>query len=53
MPKIKKIPKRHQPRGFEILYEDQDIIVGNKEAGILTVAALYDKVHTVHHALNI
>ncbi len=44
--------KRHQPKGFDILYEDRDVIVGNKAPGVLTVAATYDKVHTVHHALN-
>ncbi|MEW5895740.1 MAG: RluA family pseudouridine synthase [Candidatus Omnitrophota bacterium] len=48
----KAIPKKHQPKGFEILYEDRDIIVGNKASGVLTVAAHYDQVHTVHHALN-
>ena len=45
-------PKRHQPKGFKILYEDRDIIVGNKAPGFLTVAAKYDKVHTIHYALN-
>lgn len=47
------IPRKHQPRGFEILYEDRDIIAGNKAAGILTVAALWNKHDTVHHALNV
>lgn len=46
------IPKKYQPKGFEILHEDRDIIVGNKAAGILTVAALWEKIHTVHQALN-
>jgi tRNA pseudouridine32 synthase/23S rRNA pseudouridine746 synthase/23S rRNA pseudouridine1911/1915/1917 synthase len=46
------VPKRHQPKGFKILYEDQDIIVGNKAPGFLTVAANYDRVHTIHYALN-
>lgn len=48
-----KIPKKYQPRGFEILHEDRDIIVGNKASGILTVAALWEKIHTVHQALNV
>jgi RluA family pseudouridine synthase len=47
-----KIPKKYQPRGFEILHEDLDLIVGNKEPGILTVGALWEKVNTVHNALN-
>ena len=48
-----KIPKKYHPKGFEILYEDRDIIVGNKAAGFLTVAALWEKVNTIHNALNI
>lgn len=46
-----KIPKKHQPPGFEILHEDPDLIVGNKAAGHLTVAALWEKKNTVHNAL--
>lgn len=52
MPAPKKIPRKYQPRGFEILYEDRDIIVGNKAPGVLTVAAKWNKEHTVHAALN-
>jgi len=52
MSTFKKIPQRHQPKGFEILYEDRDIIVGNKAVGYLSVRALWDKVNTVHAALN-
>ncbi|MBL8013265.1 MAG: RluA family pseudouridine synthase [Candidatus Omnitrophica bacterium] len=46
------IPRKHQPKGFEILYEDRDVIVGNKAAGYLTVSALWNKVNTIHSALN-
>ncbi len=49
---MKKIPKKYQPRGFEILHDDLDIIVGNKAPGVLTVAAKFDSVNTVHNALN-
>lgn len=49
---IKKVPKKYQPRGFEILHEDQDIIVGNKAPGFLTVAALWNRDQTIHSALN-
>ena len=49
---MKKIPKRYHPKGFEIIYEDRDIIVGNKAAGFLTVAALWNKEHTIHAGLN-
>ena len=43
MSEFKKIPKKYHPKGYEILYEDRDIIVGNKTAGFLTVAALWNK----------
>ncbi len=46
------MPKKYQPKGFEILYEDRDVIVGNKAAGSLAVAALWNKEDTVHAALN-
>ncbi len=49
---FKKIPRKYHPRGFEILYEDRDIIVGNKAPGFLTVAAKWNKEQTVHSALN-
>lgn len=52
MIEYKKPDKRHQPKGFEILHEDRDIIVGNKAPGFLTVGALWNKVNTVHSALN-
>jgi tRNA pseudouridine32 synthase/23S rRNA pseudouridine746 synthase/23S rRNA pseudouridine1911/1915/1917 synthase len=52
MPEMKKIPRKYQPKGFEILYEDKDIIVGNKAPGFLTVAALWNRNKTVHSALN-
>lgn len=49
---FKKIPKKYHPKGFDILYEDRDIIVGNKAPGFLSVAALWNKTGTIHHALN-
>ncbi len=33
------VPKKHLPKGMEILYEDNDIIVVNKDAGLLTIAS--------------
>ncbi len=32
------IPGKHRPRGVDILYEDRDVLVVNKEAGLLTIA---------------
>ena len=48
----KKIPKRYHPKGFDILYEDDHIIVGNKSQGFLTVRALWNKDDTIHSGLN-
>lgn len=47
-----KVIKKYQPKGYEIIYEDRDIIVGNKAAGFLTVSALWNKETTIHRALN-
>lgn len=47
-----KIPKKYQPKGFEILHDDLDIIVGNKAPGLLTVAAKWERENTVHGLLN-
>lgn len=51
-PTTKKIPKKYQPKGFEILHEDPDLIVGNKAPGALTVSALWNKDDTVQSALD-
>lgn len=47
-----KTPKKYQPAGYEIFYEDNDILVGNKAPGALTVAALWNREKTIHGALN-
>ena len=52
MPEKKKIPRKYQPKGFEIQYEDKYVIVGNKAPGFLTVAALWNREKTVHSAVN-
>jgi len=52
MNKMKQIPYRHRPRGLTILYEDRDIIVIDKSAGLLTVKATYEKEKTAHHILT-
>lgn len=46
------IPKKYRPQGFEILHEDRDLIIINKEPGKLSVAALWNKNATVHSDLN-
>ena len=52
MPEFKKIPKKFQPDGFEIIYEDIDVLVGIKEAGYLTVEAPGHKARTVFDSVN-
>lgn len=49
---MKKVPKKYQPKGFEILHEDLDLLVGNKAPGILTVAAKWESENTIHNILN-
>jgi tRNA pseudouridine32 synthase/23S rRNA pseudouridine746 synthase/23S rRNA pseudouridine1911/1915/1917 synthase len=43
---------RHRPKGLEILYEDQDILVVDKSAGLLTVGTAKDKGRTAHFILT-
>ena len=52
MPKKERFTKRHLPRGLEILYEDKDILVVDKPAGLLTVRTETDKIRTAHHILT-
>ncbi len=47
-----KIPRKYQPKGFEIIYEDDHLIIGEKMPGLLTVGALWERQHTVHNLLN-
>ncbi len=52
MKKTKPVPFRHRPKGLTIIYEDQDIIVVNKNSGLLTVEANYEKEKTAHRILT-
>jgi tRNA pseudouridine32 synthase/23S rRNA pseudouridine746 synthase/23S rRNA pseudouridine1911/1915/1917 synthase len=52
MHKKKHPTKRHLPRGLEILYEDKDILIVNKPAGLLTVATQTDKTRTAYYILT-
>ena len=48
-----KLPKkRHQPRGLEILYEDKDIIVVDKPAGLVTIGTANNKTNTAYYKLT-
>ncbi len=44
--------KRHQPKGLDILYEDKDILVVDKPAGLLTVATANNKTNTAYYKLT-
>ena len=44
--------KRHQPRGLEILYEDKDILVVDKPAGLLTIGTDNNKTNTAYYKLT-
>jgi tRNA pseudouridine32 synthase/23S rRNA pseudouridine746 synthase/23S rRNA pseudouridine1911/1915/1917 synthase len=52
MPKKKNFTNRHLPRGLEILYEDKDILVVDKPAGLLTVRTETEKTRTAHYILT-
>ena len=43
---------KHGPRGIELLYEDDDVLVVNKPGGLLTMGTERDKSRTAHSILN-
>jgi tRNA pseudouridine32 synthase/23S rRNA pseudouridine746 synthase/23S rRNA pseudouridine1911/1915/1917 synthase len=43
---------KHGPRGVDLLYEDDDILVINKPCGLLTMGTDRDKSRTAHTILN-
>ena len=43
---------KHLPRGLEILYEDRDILVVDKPAGLLTVETETNKFKTAYYILT-
>jgi tRNA pseudouridine32 synthase/23S rRNA pseudouridine746 synthase/23S rRNA pseudouridine1911/1915/1917 synthase len=49
---IAALSRRRLPRGLAILYEDSDIIVVDKPAGLLTVGTDSNKTRTVHYVLT-
>jgi len=50
--KQKPRSKRHQPRGLDILYEDDHIIVVDKASGLLTMSNSKERDRTAYFALN-
>jgi tRNA pseudouridine32 synthase/23S rRNA pseudouridine746 synthase/23S rRNA pseudouridine1911/1915/1917 synthase len=52
MPKKKPPNRKYLPKGFDILHEDDDIIVINKPAGLLSVGTPTDKIKTAQYILT-
>jgi len=50
--KFKRPPKRYQPRGLSILYEDHDILIVDKMSGLLTVGNEKVRENTAYYLLN-
>ena len=50
--KFKSPPKRYQPRGLSVLYEDHDILVVDKVNGLLTVSTEKVREHTAYYLLT-
>lgn len=49
---FKSPPKKYQPRGLSILYEDHDILVVDKINGLLTVSTEKVRENTAYYILN-
>lgn len=49
---FKTPPKRHQPKGLSVLYEDHDILVVDKASGLLTVSTEKVRENTAYYLLN-
>jgi tRNA pseudouridine32 synthase/23S rRNA pseudouridine746 synthase/23S rRNA pseudouridine1911/1915/1917 synthase len=52
MPSKKPPNRKHLPKNFEIIHEDDDIIVINKPAGLLSVGTPTDKTRTAQYILT-
>jgi tRNA pseudouridine32 synthase/23S rRNA pseudouridine746 synthase/23S rRNA pseudouridine1911/1915/1917 synthase len=50
--KFKQPPKRFQPKGLSILFEDYYIVVVDKRSGLLSVGTDREKENTAHFLLN-
>lgn len=49
---FKKPPRKHQPKGLKVLYEDRDILVVDKANGLLTVSTEKTRDNTAYHLLT-
>ena len=48
----RKPSRKHRPRGLDILHEDRDLFVVDKEAGVLTTGTRRDETFTAENVLN-
>lgn len=46
------VPRRYRPKGLEIIYEDRDLILINKEAGLLTTSTPRGELRTAQNLLT-
>jgi len=49
---FKSPPKKHQPKGLSIIYEDHDILVVDKISGLLTISNDKVRENTAYYLLN-
>ena len=49
---FKRPPKRYEPKGLSILYEDRDILVVDKKSGLLTVSNETVRDNTAYYLLT-
>lgn len=51
-PPDRQLSRKHRPRGVEILHEDRDLFVVNKEPGVLTTGTRRDEAFTAENVLS-
>lgn len=52
MPKSSKPNTKHLPKGLTIVYEDRDILIADKPAGLLTSSTKLERIKTAHYSLT-
>lgn len=50
---VSRAGKKGQPKELEILYEDEEFLVVNKKAGLLTIATEKEKDKTLYHQVSL
>lgn len=51
-PPTRRPPRRHRPKGLEIIHDDRDILVVDKEPGLLTMSFHKDQPNTAEQILT-